>query len=382
MTNTLPPRRCRIRRIELISALILTLLFSLSWLPRAASAAQDSQSVMDLKEKAQQAYMAGRYAEAEASDLEIAEKHPESEARHYAVQLLGVIYEENLVDLRKAIQWDTEFLEKYADSRQGPVYKEKIAFLENLLPQEAAFRTYQAIRSGKDSDEVRVQKYEALLKECPDFLLKDRVESELGYSYARLDKREKSYRAFQSITSDGGEKKLSSSDLATYKDARRYWQMSWTWAWIAWAAIVVLWAAVLAMKPWRRITRASGKKFLIWPLSWLLLTCACLPLYYKMEITGYPIVIPISTAIIAIGLNLIVLFWLLLLIKGDFWRSRPLALRVFSPILTLAMTIAVFYLFVVYHPQGPYITDVFGVKYVYWKSEWKEHGFSWHIPGH
>ncbi len=382
MTSTLPLRRSRIRRIKLISALILTLLVSLSLLPRAGWADQDSPAADELKQKAQQAYVEGRYAEAAAANLEIAEKYSQSEARHYAVQLLGAIYEENLVDLRKAIKWDTEFLEKYADSRQGPVYKEKIAFLENLLPQEAAFRSYQAITFGKDSDEVLVQKYEALLKECPDFLLKDRVKSELGYAYARLDKREKSYRAFQSITSDGGEKKLSSSDLATYKDARRYWQMSWTWAWIAWAVIVVLWTAVLLMRPWRRITWASSKKFLIWPLSWLLLTGACLPLYYKMEITGYPIVIPISTAIIAIGLNLIVLFWLLLLVKGNFWRSRPLALRVFSPILTLVMTTAVFYLFVVYHPQGPYITDVFGVKYVYWKSEWKEHGLSWHIPGH
>jgi hypothetical protein len=45
------------------------------------------------------------------------------------------------------------------------------------------------------------------------------------------------------------------------------------------------------------------------------------------------------------------------------------------------MTTAVFYLFVVYHPQGPFITDVFGVKLEYWKSEIREHGFSFRIPG-
>ena len=39
------------------------------------------------------------------------------------------IYEDNLVDIKKAIKWDREFLENYADSRQVPFYKEKIASL-------------------------------------------------------------------------------------------------------------------------------------------------------------------------------------------------------------------------------------------------------------
>ena len=45
------------------------------------------------------------------------------------------------------------------------------------------------------------------------------------------------------------------------------------------------------------------------------------------------------------------------------------------------MTTAVFYLFVVYHPQGPYITDLFGVKLEYWQGELREHGLSFRIPG-
>ena len=197
MTNMQPPGRCRIRCIGLISALIFTLLVSLPWLPRAGSAAEDSPEAIQLKQKAQNALVEGRYADAAAANLEIAEKHPDSEARRYAVQMLGIIYEENLVDLKKAIQWDREFLEKYADSRQAPAYREKIASLEKLLNQEPAFKTYQAIRSANEGDEIKVKKFEALLKDQPDFLLKDKVESELGYAYGRMDEREKSYLAFQ-----------------------------------------------------------------------------------------------------------------------------------------------------------------------------------------
>jgi hypothetical protein len=374
MTNAQPPWRCGIRRIELISALIFTLLMSLSWLPQAGSAAQDSPEAAQLKQKAQKAYVEGRYADAAAANLEVAEKHPDSDARHYAVQLLGVIYEENLVDLEKAIQWDREFLEKYADSRQAPAYREKLAFLEKMLNQEPAFKTYQAIRSANEGDEIMVKKFEALLKDHPDFLLKDKVQSELGYAYGRMDEREKSYLAFQAIASRGGENKLSSTDRVAYKDAHRYWQMTRVWAWVAWAIVVTLWAGVLLMKPWKQLTWASSRKFLLWPVLWLLLTAVSLPIYYSMETTGYPIVIPVTMVFLVSGLNLGVLFWLLLLTKGEFWRTRPLALRLLCPVLTVLMTTAVFYLVVVYHPQGPYITDVFGVKLVYWRGVLRKYG--------
>ena len=377
MRNTQQPTRCG---ILLISALIFTLLVSLPCLSQAVSADQDNQIVNELKQKAQHAYVDGRYADAEAADLEIAEKYQDSEARRYAVQILGTLYEENLIDLKKAIEWDREFLEKYADSRQAPAYQEKISTLEKLSTQEPAFKAYQAVRFGNYGDDILVKKYEELLKQYPDFMLKDKVESELGYAYGRMDERKKSYLAFQSAVSQG-ENKLSGTDRATFEDARRYWQMSSTWTWVAWAVIVILWGGVLSMKPWKQITWASSTKFLIWPVLWLLLTAASMPLYYSIETTGYPIVIPVSAVFIAAGLNLVVLFWLLLLTKGEFWRTRSLALRLFSPALTLLMTFSVFYLFVVYHPQGPYITDVFGVKLEYWRSELREHGFSFSIPG-
>jgi tetratricopeptide (TPR) repeat protein len=380
MTNTQPPRRCRIQRAELISALIFALLVSMSWLPLPGSAVQDP-AADELKQKAQHAYIEGRYAEAAAANSEIAEKYPDSEARRYAVQMLGTIYEENLVDLKKAIQWDREFLDQYADYRQATAYRERIAMLEKLSTQEQAFKAYQAIRFANEGDEIMVKKYEELLKEYPDFILKDRVESELGNAYARLDRRKQSYLAFKAIASEGGENKLSASDRATYEDARRYWQMTWTGAWVAWSVVVILWAVVLLMKPWKRLAWASSKRFLILPALWVLGTIASIPLYYSMNTMGYPIVIPISTLFVASGLNLIVLFWLLLLTRGEFWQTRRLAFRLFTPVLTLLMTTAVFYLFVVYHPQGPYITDIFGVKLEYWRGEIREHGLSLTIPG-
>jgi tetratricopeptide (TPR) repeat protein len=354
-----------------ISLLICALFVCVFLLPVSGLAAQDSPEVASLKQKAQNAFVKGEYDQAAAFDLEIAEKYPGCEARRYAVQMLGTLYEDNIVDLKKAIKWDREFLEKYTDSRQVPVYKEKLASLEKLLNQEQAFKVYQSIRFANEGDEVMVQKFEALLKEHPEFLLKDKVESDLGYAYSRMDKQKKSALAFQAIASQG-DNKLSASDKTAYETADRYWKMRTTWAWVAWAVILMLWVVVLLMKPWKQLTWASTKKFLLWPALWLLVTGASMPLFYSMETTGYPIVIPATTVYIAIGLNLIVFFWLLLLLNGSLWQTRRRALRWLSPILALLMTSGVFYLFVVYQPNGPFIVDVCVVKYDYWRGEVRE----------
>jgi hypothetical protein len=343
---------------------ILALLISLFLLPFAGYASQNSPEVNALKQKSQHAYVGGRYAEAATLDLEIAQKHPESDARRYAVQMLGTIYENNLVDVQKAIKWDREFLEKYADPRQAPFYKEKLASLEKLRSQEEAFKTYQAIRSVDQGDEVMAQKFEALLKAHPEFLLKDKVLSELGYAYARMDKSRQSYLAFHAISGNDG-KKLSSSDQAAYETAGRHWKETSVWAWVAWGVVVILWGAVLLMKPWKQLTRSTIRNFLIVVLLWALLNAIRMPTFYSIETGGYPIVIPDTVVYMVAGLNLTVIFWLLLLTRGKFWQTRPRALRWLSPVLTLLMTAAVLYLFLVYCPNGPAILDIFADTFRY-----------------
>jgi tetratricopeptide (TPR) repeat protein len=347
------------RRTALIVPVPLTLLMILVlFFPRGASA-QDGPEVKELKQRAQHAFVEGRYEDAAAANLEIAEKHPQSEARRYAVQMLGTLYEDNLVDLRKAIRWDREFLEKYADPRQVPFYKEKLTSLEKLVQQEEAFKVYQKIRFANQGDEVMVKKFEALLKDHPDFLLRDDVLREVGYAYDRMDKRKQSYLAFEAIASHQGENKLSSTDAIAYEAAKRYWQMSWVWAWLAWAVVAMLWAAVLLMKPWKRLTWASVRNFLVWPALWVLLTALRMPTFYSIEATGYPIVIPDTAVFLLAGLNLTVLLWLLLLTRGSIWQRRPKALLWLSPALTLLMTTAVLYLFLIYQPNGPAMVDIF-----------------------
>ncbi len=364
ITDMLLRKLAAVRRAGRAPLPVLVFLVSLFFLPLAGYAAQDGPAVNALKQKAQQAYVNGRYVEAEALNLEIAKKHPASEARRYAVQMLGTLYEDNVVDLKKAIKWDREFLEKYADPRQASFYREKLASLEKLKSQEEAFKTYQAILSADQGDEVMTQKFEALLKAHPEFSLKDKVLSDLGHAYARLDKRKQSYLAFQAL-SGNGKNKISSSDQVAYEAAGRYWKESSIWAWVAWAVVVALWAAVLLMKPWQQLTRSSIRNFLIAVFLWVLLNALRMPTYYSMEPGGYPIVIPDTVVFMVAGLNLTVLFWLLLLTKGKFWQTRPRALRWLSPVLTLVMTAAVLYLFLVYYPNGPAIIDIFADTFRY-----------------
>ncbi len=368
ITDKLVLKLVAIRRTKLIPLLILTLFGGLFLLPIAGFAAQDSPAVNELRQKAQHAYINGRYADAAAIDLEIAGKHPESEAARYAVQMLGTLYEDNIVDIKKAIKWDRKYLEKYASPRQVSFYQEKLASLEKLIQQEAAFKTYQAILFADQGDEIMVKKFEALLKDHPDFLLKAEVQRELGYAYARMDKRRQSYLAFEALSGNGG-KKLSTSDQEAYETASRYWKETSAWGWVAWGVVVMLWAAALLMKPWKRLTQASIRTFLILVLLWVLLTAIRMPTFYSMETTGYPIIIPDTVVYIAAGLNLTTLFWLLLLTRGEFWQTRPRALRWLSPVLTLLMTTAVFYLFIIHQPNGPQIIDVFSAQYQRWAEE-------------
>lgn len=376
ITAKLPLKRIAMRHFKLIPLLILTLFSTLFWLPICNGLAEQERPEVsgqkpkvpedaEIKQKAQDAYIHGRYAEAAALNLEIAEKYPKSEMRRYSVQMLGTLYEDNLVDIKNAVKWDREYLKKYADPRQVTFYKEKIASLEKLVNQEQDFKTYQAIRFANKGDEIMVKKFEALLKDHPDFLLKADVQRELAYAYGRLDKRRESYLAFQALASQKGVNKLSSSDRIAADTAGRYWQMTSSWGWVAWVVVVMLWVAVLLMKPWELLNRASIRKFLILAGLWVLLIAASLPIFYGIDTNGDKIIFHDTAVFIAAGLNLTVLFWLLLLTRGTFWQTRPRALRWLSPLLTVLMTTAVFYLFLIHQPNGPEITDVFAVKYQY-----------------
>jgi len=358
------------QRIKLVSLVLLTLFGSLFCLPLAGFTEQESIEVNDLNQKAQQAYINGRYAEAAALNLEIAEKYPESKLRRYSVQMLGTLYENNLVDIKKAIKWDREYMEKYADPRQVSVYKEKLASLEKLMDQEQAFKAYQKIRFSREGDEVKVKKFEALLKDHPDFSLKVEVERDLGFAYARLDKRRESYLAFKAMSGSTG-KKLSSSDRQAYGTANSYWQMTSIWGGVAWAVILLLWSAVLLTKPWDGLTMASVRRFLLWPVLWIVLTAAAMPTFYSLNNAGDTIIIHDTQVYKAAGLNLLTLFWLLLLTRGAFWQTRPRTLRWLSPVLTLIMSTAVIYLFIINQANGPEVIDYFTVKYRHWMTEWR-----------
>jgi len=371
ITRIASRKRVAARRVGPVILLLLLALLGGMCLTPGLGYAEDNPEAAQLKQDAQNAFLKGDFAKAAAINLEIATKHPDSLARHYAVQMLGTIYENNIVDIKKAIKWDQEFMKEYADSRQVPFYKDKIASLERLLKQEEAFKAYQSILFANKGDEVLVQKFEALLKEHPDFLLKDKVESELGYAYGRMDERKKSALAFQAIAAEGTNR-LSASDRIAYEDAHRYWHMKTTWALVAWGVLAALWALVIVTKPWKRITWPSARRFLLWPVLWLLVAAGSMPFFFSMETTGYPIVIPLGTVLTAVGLNLIVLFWLLLLTKAGLWQDKKWVFRCTSPLLALAMTAGVFYLFVVYEPNGPYIVDQCAIKLDYWQGELRE----------
>lgn len=348
--------------------LFLALLAALLLLPLTALAVVEDPVADGLKQKAQEAFLAGRYSDAAASNLEIARKHPESEARRYAVQMLGTLYENNLIDVGQAIKWHREFLEDYADPGQVPFYRERLASLEKLKHQEESFAAYQKIRFANKGDEVMVRQFEALLAQHPDFLLKAEVQRELGYAYDRLDKRRESYQAFRSLSSSAGAR-FSADDRIALKHASHYWESTRVWGGLAWGTVLLLWGGVLLMKPWQRLTRASLRNFGILAALWLLLAGLRMPSFYAINSSTDQYLFPDHAVWVAAALNLPVLFWLQLLTSGKFWQTRPRARLWLGPVLTLFMTAAVFYLFLIYQPNGPKIMDAFAAKYQHWIEE-------------
>lgn len=337
----------------------------------AAPDEQDSPEIAQLKAQSQSAFLKGDFAQAIKLDERIAQACQTCPAHRYAVQMLGTLYEDRVVDLNKAIKWDREFLDKYAINEQIPFYKEKIATLQKLLSQEQAFRAYQAIQFAHLEDEALVVRFTEFLKQYPDFQYKDKIESDMAYAYARMDERKKSAQAFQAIASSS-KAKLSSADQAEYEAESRYSFMRWGGAVIAWSVIGVLWIAILWMRPWRQLDRRFVRKFLLWPILWLVITAASIPVFLSLEVEGYPVVVPATTVYLAAGLNLVVLLWIMLMLKAPIWQGRPRTMRWLTPVLALAMTCSVFYLWVAYQDNGPWIVDLSIVKYKYWQGEWRE----------
>ena len=389
ITGMLPLKNIAMKRAKLFPLLIPALLLMLCQFPVSGFAEQERpevdeqkpkiSEVADLKQKAQDAFIHGNYAAAAAANLEIAHKFPASKERHYAVQMLGTIYENNLVDVRKAIKWNREFMQKYADSRQAPFYKEKLERLEKLVPvekgtnQEEAYKTYQKIKFANKGDAYLVKNYEALLKEHPEFTLKVEVQKEIAYAYDRMNKPKESYAALQAVASESPNHKLSSTDLIMAEANRTYSEMSSTWKWVAWAVVAALWGAVLLMKPWNRLNRKAIWTFLIFTMLWALITASSMPTFYSMETEGYLFVIKDTAIYTLAAFNVPVILWLMLLTRGDIWLTRPRMLAWLSPFLTMVMTVAVIYLFIAYQPNGPAIVSVFGVKYDYLIGEMRKH---------
>jgi len=359
------------RFFQLLVLLFLVLLFGkpANGLAESLRSEQENPEAKELQLKAQKAFTDRHYAEAAGIDEKIAQKYPGTLERRFAVQMLGSIYEDNLVNIGKALKWDREYLKKYANPRQVQYYTGKIAALEKIKVQEDAFKIYKRIRFASKGDAIMVKEFEALLKEHPDFLMKNDVERELAYAYARLDKRKESFQAIEKIARNNP-KEVSKLDRALANDNERYWEMQQRFSWIAWSIVALLWGMVLSMKPWKRLTRASIRLFLILSLAWVIIIAASLPTFYGIDTGGDRIILTDSQIFLAGGLNLLVLLWIFLMSRGSYWLSRPRALRFASPLLTLVMTVAVIYLFVVYQPNGPEVTDVFVLKYKYLKLKY------------
>jgi hypothetical protein len=324
----------------------------------------------ELKRLASQEFVAGHFAQAAAHCEELARRYPPAPERRYAVQMLGTLYEEKLVDVGKAIFWSRRFLEEYAEARQADFYRRKLATLEALRGQEATFARWQALRISDPPDEILAREAEALLGAQPDFVLRADVLRTLAQAHVRLDHRRAAHEAYEALSRTPGG--LTESDLPAREKAAHNWRLSSVWAGAAWAMVAGLLAAAVAGRPRATLTRTDLGRLAPWVAAWLVFSVLRLPSYFAAAADENPF--PPSAVYLAALLELAILAWLFLFVKGGFWRTRSRALLLSAPALTLLLTAAVYYLFLVYQPKGPDIIDSFGVEYAHWAERWRSRG--------
>jgi hypothetical protein len=189
----------------------------------------------------------------------------------------------------------------------------------------------------------------------------------LAQAHVRLDHRRAAYETYQALSREPAG--LTASDRPAYEKAAHNWRLSGVWAGVAWAIVALLVGAALAMRPWETVTRADLRQLLWWCAGWLALSALRLPAYHAAAWDENPF--PPSAVYVAAVLDLGVLAWLFLFVKGAFRRTRPRALLAVAPALTLLATGAAYYLFLVYQPRGPDIIDAFGVEYAHWAERWR-----------
>lgn len=328
----------------------------------AARAPQDSLSNIQLQQLAHRCFVDGEYEKAAAYNIRIIEGFPDSRYQPYAVMMLGTIYGDRLFEIDKAIHWYTLFLENYAKRRQVQVFERKIRFLQSLGNQKEAYIRFKKVGIGKMTATEKITELENILKEYPDFILRNDLLKKLSSLYLYEKEYRKHYDAAQRWVEDKPAlKEKARAQILSH--ARTIWLRS-VLSEIAWGWIVIILFVSVLIKPWQYSTTASLRRYWRMVLVWIALMAAGYFIFHffvkganKNPFNG-------MDTFILFAVNLVILLWIPFFSQSRFWENRRNWLKYLLPVFTCLNVAAAYYLVLFLQPNWIELMDDFYMQYL------------------
>ena len=320
----------------------------------------------NLQQQAHEQYVKGKYREAATTNLAILSNTTSLEKdRRYAMQMLGTIYENHLLNFDSAAYWYEKFSQKYTSGAQREFYRKKLNLLRGLGDNEK--KGYSAIKKATYATEAPQKKIallEAGLSMAPS--LPNRKEVLLQISHTAFDAKQyaKARAALLEL------KKIDPGVVAGELRVRfSQVEAMWRYSIIAracWAFVTVLFVSVLLTVPYRKIARKSWKMLGFLCAAWIPIAAIGICMYlWKIHALVHN---PFSKQAIFIAaiMLLVITFWIFSARFSLLHRISGSATIVVLPICSLLLAVASFFLFLYHQPKRELILEDFGERYVHW----------------
>lgn len=319
-----------------------------------------------LQRQAHKQFINKQYRKAASTNLSIvADTNTSINDRRYAMQMLGTLYENHLLQFDSAAFWFEQFNEKYASITQHDYYKNKISFLRGLKGNEIKGYSIvqKAIFASNDLQE-QVKLLEDGLALAPQLPNRKKVLiflSQKAYDAGMYAKAYKTMLQLQEMAPG-----ILAGELKDrYSKVRTIYQQSII-ARISWAIVILLFLIVIFSTSYKLISFKALKKLYYLIIGWTLFSIILLIIYFirinRLDHNPFSI----FSIFIAIFLLLVITVWIFFARFSLLNRSSYTKTIIVLPLCSFILTLAVWFLFLYYQPERTKILYEFSERYMHW----------------
>ncbi|MBN1576063.1 MAG: hypothetical protein JW913_05900 [Chitinispirillaceae bacterium] len=319
-----------------------------------------------MRQEAHERYIKGEYRKAADANLALlADMASTEQNRRYALQMLGTIYENHLLQFDSAAYWYERFSSKYARGVQKEFYRKKLAFLRGLGNDEKkGYALIQKAMYGTRVPHEQIALLEEGLATAPKLPKRREVLlllSHIAYEADMYAKARSTMLRLKAMDPDA-----ISGDLRTrFMQVQAIWRRSII-SRVCWGVVALLLAAVLFTAQYNKVSRRAWKLFAVLCAAWVLLSAAGVVIYISKihSLIHNPFTVP--GIFVAALILLVIAAWIFLARFSLLWRISGRAAVVALPVCAVLLTVASSFLFCYHQPKRVKILEEFGDRYMHW----------------